>query len=109
MAKTRNDKDKPLSGSQLQCRNLLGMLGALHPYEGEPPPIPELIDEIERRFAIASPVHGKVPTRRAMTDLRQQLAEALQHLRPDTVDWFKQRCEYLLYMAEHQLSYDQTS
>ena len=59
------------------------------------PTVREVLDTIERRFGVANPVAGHLTTIEIAEIFTQELQAALQHLRPDTVDWFRQRMDYV--------------
>lgn len=63
------------------------------------PSVREVLDTIERRFGVTNEVLEKLTTIEVCEMLQGNLLSALQHLRPDTIDWFKQRMNYLLQCA----------
>lgn len=62
-------------------------------------PISRVVDLIERRFGVAPDTTDLLTTREANEMLARELTSAMEHLRPDTVDWFKQRMNYVLQCA----------
>lgn len=63
------------------------------------PTVREVLDTIERRFGVTNPVQNHLTTIEIAEVLSQELTSAMEHLRPDTVDWFKQRMTYVLQCA----------
>lgn len=65
--------------------------------------IPDVVDLIERRFGVAPMTTELLSTRESQVMLIEKAREAMTHLRPDTIDWFVQRMEYLFQCAEGRL------
>lgn len=88
---------------QIEEQNYHGAISALFTYDGPAPSVRQVLDTIERRFGVTNEVQGKLTTIEICEMLRDGLAEAMQHLRPDTVDWFRQRIDYLLACAAERV------
>jgi hypothetical protein len=65
-----------------------------------------LIDMLERRFGLSPETAGKDTTRRSLDHCIESTEAALEHLRPDTVEWFKQRLAYVLHHAKLRTAYE---
>jgi hypothetical protein len=88
------------------AKNLHGAIAALIATRGDDVPTEEVVDMIERRFGIAPATAGKDTTRAALDRCVFSVEAALEHLRPDTIDWFKQRLVYVLQQAKVRQAYE---
>jgi hypothetical protein len=86
-------------------KHLHGAITAFCVQTGDDTSIEGVIDMLERRFGIAPETAGKDVTRDALDRCTANLEAAMEHLRPDTVDWFKQRIAYILHHAKQRTVY----
>ena len=86
-------------------QHLHGAIAALFAQRGDGTPPEDVIDMIERRFGVAPATAGKDTTRDALDRCVSNVEAAIVHLRPDTVDWFKERLAYVLQQAKVRQAY----
>ena len=80
--------------------NYHGAIGAIFAGNDPDPSVRTVIEVLERRFGMTNEVTGQLTTIEVTEMLVAGLAAAREHLRPDTIDWYNQRVDYLLACAE---------